>query len=81
MTKLESIKCEKLMEEAIRNAETANEDWGKYLNAEKNKSALDMEINMRNCDYHRGYAEGIRQALVVIRFNHERMKELQELID
>ena len=81
MTKLESIKCEKLMEEAIRNAVMQNEYWEKYLKAEKSKSALDMEINMRNCDYHRGYAEGIQQALVVIGFKHERMKELQKLID
>lgn len=81
MTKLEITRCEKLMEEAIRNAETANEDFRKYLVAEKNKSDLDMEINMRNCDYHRGYAEGIQQALVVVGFKHERIKELQELLN
>lgn len=81
MTKLEVMKCEKLMDEAIRNAENANEDWEKYLVAEKNKVALDMEINMRNCDYHRGYAEGINQALAVIGFKHERMAELLELLD
>lgn len=80
MTKLETMKCEKLMDEAIRNAETANEDWEKYLVAKKNKVALDMEINMRNCDYHRGYAEGINQALAVIGFKHERMAELGKLI-
>ena len=81
MTKLEYTKCEKLMDEAIRNAENANKDWEKYLVAEKNKVALDMEFNLRNCDYHRGYAEGISQALAVIGFKHERMAELQELLD
>ena len=53
----------------------------KYLVAEKNKVALDMEFNMRDCDYHRGYAEGINQALAVIGFKHERMAELLELLD
>lgn len=81
MTKLEYKKCEKLMDEAIRNAEAANKNWEKYLVAEKNKVALDMEINMRDCDYHRGYAEGINQALAVIGFKHERMAELLELLD
>lgn len=81
MTKLEYKKCEKLMDEAIRNAETANENWEKYLVAEKNKVALDMEINLRNCDYHRGYAEGIQQALAVIGFKHEQMAELGKLIN
>lgn len=81
MTKLEYKKCEKLMDEAIRNAEAANENWEKYLVAEKNKVALDMEINMRDCDYHRGYAEGINQALAVIGFKHERMAELYKLIN
>lgn len=80
MTKLEYKKCEKLMDEAIRNAEAANKNWEKYLVAEKNKVALDMEINMRNCDYHRGYAEGINQALAVLGFKHERMVELEKLI-
>ena len=81
MTKIEYKKCEKLMDEAIRNAEAANKNWEKYLVAEKNKVALDMEINMRNCDYHRGYAEGINQALGVIGFKHERMAELCKLIN
>ena len=81
MTKLEYKKCEKLMNEAIRNAEAANENWEKYLVAERNKVALDMEINMRDYDYHRGYAEGINQALAVIGFKHEQMAELLELLD
>ena len=81
MTKLEYKKCEKLMDEAIRNAKIANENWEKYLVAEKNKNALDMEINLRNCDYHRGYAEGIQQALAVIGFKHEQMAELGKLIN
>lgn len=29
MTKLETMKCEKLLDEAIRNAETANEEFYK----------------------------------------------------
>lgn len=81
MTKTEYKKCEKLMDEAIRNAEAANENWEKYLVVEKNKVALDMEINMRDYDYHIGYAEGINQALAGIGFKHERMAELCKLIN
>lgn len=33
MTKLEAIKCEKLLDEAIRNAETANEEFYKAGNS------------------------------------------------
>lgn len=81
MTKLEYTKCEKLMNEAIRNAENANESWKKYERYKKENNMVEAEIGMREFDYHRGYAEGINQALAVIGFKHKRMTELLELLD
>lgn len=80
MTKSESIKCEKLMEEAIKNAEAASRSWEKHKKCKMENNMIDAEIAIREFDYHRGYAEGINQALVVIGFKHEQMKKLQELI-
>ena len=80
MTKLEYMKCEKLMNEAIRNAENANESWKKYERYKKD-NMVEVEIGMREFDYHMGYAEGINQALAVIGFKHERMAELCKLIN
>lgn len=80
MTKLEYTKCEKLMNEAIRNAENANESWKKYERYKKENNIVEAEIGMREFDYHIGYAEGINQALAIIGFKHERMAELCKLI-
>ena len=81
MTKLEYMKCEKLMDEAIRNAENANESWKKYERYKKENNMVEAEIGMRESDYHRGYAEGINQTLAVIGFKHDRMSELGKLIN
>lgn len=78
MTKLEYKKCEKLMNEAIRNAETANEEFseaGKYYDT------TERHILETKAWSHRGYAEGINQVLAVIGFKHERMVELGKLIN
>lgn len=80
MTKLEYMKCEKLMNEAIRNAENANESWKKYERYKKENNMIEAEIGMRESDYHRGYAEGINQVLAVIGFKHEQMAELSKMI-
>ena len=80
MTKLENKKCEKLMNEAIRNAEAANEFWKKYERYKNENNMIEAEIGMRESDFHRGYAEGINQALAVIVFKHELMVELGKLI-
>lgn len=42
---------------------------------------IEAEIGMREFDYHRGYAEGINQALATVGFKHDRMKELEKLIN
>lgn len=79
MTKLESIKCEKLMEEAIRNMENSNEYWVEYEKAKKENRMADAEVAIRSFDYYRGHADGIYDTLVMIGFKHERMKKLCEL--
>lgn len=71
MTKVEYIRCEKLMEEAIQKAKQANEEFNK---AESEKDITNESI----C--HLGYADGINQTLVCIGFKHERMKELGDLL-
>lgn len=77
MTKLEYMKCEKLMDEAIRNAKNANEEFNK---AGKCYDTTERHILETKAWDHRGYAEGINQVLVVIGFKHDRMSELGKLI-
>lgn len=77
MTKLEAMKCEKLLNEAIRYAENANEE---FANADSCKDVIEKSILLAQAHNHRGYAEGINQALAVIGFKNERMAELGKLI-
>lgn len=78
MTKLEYMKCKKLMDEAIRNAENANEEFYK---AGKCYDTTERHILETKAWNHRGYAEGINQSLVCIGFKHEQMAELGKLIN
>ena len=80
MTKTEREKCEKLMNQAIRNTESSNEYWNEYEKAKKENRVADAEVAIRQFDYKRGYADGIYDVLATINFKHERMKELCELI-
>lgn len=80
MTKIEYGKCEKLMEEAIIKVKQSEEEYKEadcYLNAGNH---IAWEIERRKADQHIGYAEGINQALAVIGFKHDRMKELSKLL-
>lgn len=77
MTKEERAKCENLMEEAIRNAEEANE---LFFKAEKTSDTVEKEVLMSKAHNHQGYAEGIHQALAVIGFKHERMRKLRSIL-
>ncbi len=77
MTKLEYTKCEKLMNEAIQYAIDARD---KLAVAAKHPNATEREILENTARNHRGYAEGINQALTVIGFKHELMAELGKLI-
>lgn len=80
MTKVENMRCEKLLDEAIRKAITFKEDYRAYEKLLKDGKQVDAECKLRLADQEIGYAEGIRQALVCIGFTHERMKELDELL-
>lgn len=77
MTKVEYAKCEKLMEEAIRNGKEAKE---KFEIAWNYKDETQKRILINRAHNYQGYAEGINQALVCIGFKHERMKELGNLL-
>ena len=77
MTKLEAMKCERLLNEAIRCAILANDKFSKAM---KTPSPIEREILENTAHNHRGYAEGINQVLAVIGFKHELMAELGNLI-
>ena len=80
MTKVENMRCEKLMNEAIRKANDSEKDYKAYKRLLNYGKQVDAECKLRFADQERGYAEGIRQALACIGFTHERMKELDELL-
>lgn len=79
MTKIEYEKCEKLVEEAIRKVKQSDEEYKTY-NQLLNENKIKAEIEQRKADQHYGKAIGINQALVVLRFKHEKMKELTKLL-
>lgn len=77
MTKAECVRCEKLVEEAIRKAKDAQKD---FADAWKEDDQTQRKILSERGQNHLGYAEGINQTLVCIGFKHERMKELGNLL-
>lgn len=80
MTKIERKRCEKLIEEAKRNLENSNIEYSKYERLKKEGKKVDAACALRNADQLCGYAEGIYQALTVIGYSSESMKELTERI-
>ena len=78
MTKIEYGKCEKLMEEAIRKAKQADEEY-KELNI-IHTDDIRSKLLTRKADQHYGEAVGINQVLAILGFKHDRMKELSELL-
>ena len=77
MTKLEYEKCEKLMDEAIRNGRKARVEFDKANNADGRGTFELLRMQAQN---HLGYAEGINQCLALLDFRHERMSELRDLL-
>lgn len=77
MTKVEYARCKRLMEEAIQKATQAKEEFDK---ARLEKDIYDLQMLMESAQNHLGYAEGINQALVVLCFKHDRIKELSGLL-
>ena len=80
MTKVEYKKCEKLMDEAIRKANDSNADYKVFERLSKEGKEIDARCKQRLADQEIGYVEGINQALAVLGFKHDRMKELSELL-
>lgn len=80
MTKIEKEKCEILTQEAIRNIEKAKNEYAEWELCERGNHPAAAQISLRKADQHQGYAEGIYQALVVIGYKSESMKELNKKI-
>lgn len=80
MTKIEYGKCEKLMEEAIRKTLDFNVDYKEYERLHEEGKEVDAKCKLRLADQEIGYAEGINQALAMLGFKHDRMKELSDLL-
>lgn len=80
MTNAEKKRCERLIEEAEKKLENSDMEYSKYERLLKEEKKVDAECALRNADQLCGYAEGIYQALAVIGYSSERMKELTEKI-
>lgn len=80
MTKIEYRKCEKLMKEAITKLKQSKEEYKESDKHLKNANELEWEKFQRKADQHYGEAVGINQVLSTLGFNHNRMKELSELL-
>lgn len=80
MTKQEKDKCEKLLDEAALNLDRADAEWEDYEDAKRGGYDDDEEISLRQFENHRGYAEGIYQALAVLGYKSEKMAEIGKRI-
>lgn len=80
MTKRETLKCEKLAEEALRSLENSDIEYSKYERLKKEEKKVDAECALRNADQLLGYVQGIYQALAVIGYQSEKMKALTDLL-
>ena len=80
MTKIEYAKCEKLIEEAIRKAKQADEEYKEAGRHYANMDNVRQETEQRKADQHYGEAVGIEQALATLGFKHDRIKELLKLL-
>ena len=80
MTKQEKYKCEKLLNEAAMNLNRADIKWKNYEDAKRSGCDCDKEINLRDFENHRGYAEGIYQTLAVLGYKSEKMEEIGKRI-
>lgn len=80
MTKLEKAKAEKILNEAIRKYQNANDDWKEYERYKKENDLVSAETYLRKFQDGISYAEGIYNALVVIGFTHSKMKEFSDML-
>lgn len=80
MTKQERDKCEKLLNEVAMNLDRADANWEDFEDAKRGGYSDDAEISLRQFENHRGYAEGIYQALAVLGYKSEKMMEIGKRI-
>ena len=80
MTKQEKDKCEKLLNEVLLSLNKTDADWEDYENAKRGGYHDDEEISLRKFENHRGYAEGIYQALAVLGYKSKNMTEISKKI-
>lgn len=78
MTKEEYANCEKVMNEAIRTASEANKEFIKAGNCHDTTERHILEAKAWK---HRGYANGICQALAFVGFKHKDIEKLNNLIN
>lgn len=80
MTKSEIRKCEILTEEAIKKALQSEEEYREAERHLQDGNTLEWETEQRKADQHIGEAYGINQALVILGFKHDKMKQLANLL-
>ncbi len=77
MERLEIIKCEKLVEEALRNVNKSKEAFDNATKCTETSERHVLEIIAWN---YRGYAKGVAITLNAIGFMNEDMKKLNRLV-
>lgn len=80
MTKIEYVKCEKMIEEAIIKVKQSSEEFEKAQSFFSAGNDVKGEVEQRKADQHYGEAVGINQVLATLDFKHDRMKELSKLL-
>lgn len=66
MTKEEFKRCQEVIQKAEEKAKKAEELWLGYVKYKNAGNTENANVRYRNFDYHRGYAEGLCQALCMI---------------
>lgn len=80
MTNTEKAKAEKILDEAIRKYQNANDDWKEYERCKKENDFASAETYLRKFQDGISYAEGIYYALAAIGFRHPKMKEFSDML-
>lgn len=80
MTNTERNKAEKILNEAIRKYQNANDDYKEYERYKKENDLVSAETYLRKFQDGISYAEGIYYALAAIGFRHPKMKEFSDML-
>lgn len=78
MTEQEIKKMDKLLDEALMHARRAKELYAEIKDVQTIASCIST---LRTADSRKSYADGIRQALVILGFKSDKMQELNKLLD